>query len=87
MRSGGQPGAAVKPVPPSLQTQAQEVLTTERSPLQQASLDGLRKTAFGGASLGLLTLLLHQLGYLAVGGVTYLPGSRPPWAPATPTQS
>jgi len=83
---GGQSGAVAKPIPSSQRTPAQEVLTTERSPLQQAALDGLRNTAITGTSLGLLTTLLYQLGYLAVGGVMYLPGSRPPWAPATPTQ-
>jgi hypothetical protein len=73
---GGQSGAVVKPVSPSPRTPAQEVLTTERSPLQQAALDGLRNTAIAGTGLGLLTLL-YQLGYLAVGGVMHLPGSRP----------
>jgi len=81
-----QPGVVVKPVPPSQQAQAPGVLTTERSPLQQAALDGLRNTIIAGTSLSLLTTLLYQLGYLAVGGVMYLPGSRPPWAPSTPTQ-
>jgi len=81
-----QPGTVVKPVPPSLQTPPQGALTTEQSPLQQAALDGLRNTVITVTSLGGLTLLLYQLGYLAVGGMMYLPGSRPPWAPATPTQ-
>jgi hypothetical protein len=82
-----EPGVVVKPVPPSQPTPAQEVLTTERSPLQQAALDGLRNAAITGAGLSFLSLL-YQLGYLAVGGVMYLPGSRPPWAPApaTPVQ-
>jgi len=81
-----QPGTVVKPVPPSQQTPPQGALTTERSPLQQAAVDGLRNTVITVTSLGGLTLLLYQLGYLAVGGMMYLPGSRPPWAPATPTQ-
>jgi hypothetical protein len=79
---GGNPAEVVKPVPPSQQTSAQGLTTTERSPVQQAALDGLRNLSItGAAGLGLLSLL-YQLGYLAIGGVMYLPNSRPPWAPA-----